>query len=184
MRCWSVMRAASGLLCCAGLLLSSGCAEVEDLTSLKQEVESFEQKLVLEVAGKPVEIPLEKLDIFLTEDEEYPEIFEMHGSGVVLVGTFPADVRVDYGDHWDRLVEKPIPISDEGGDPRDLKKSHVTLPGQAKLTVTGGTFTVEKFSDSYDAKTPLTGRIELKVETPAGEQTYKGTFTVKGTTWG
>lgn len=176
-----------GALTCSALISfsgTSGCAKVEDLTSLQQSVEKFEQKLVLEVDEKLVEIPLEKLDIFLTEDEEYPEIYELHGSGVVLAGTFPKDVRVDYGDHWEQMVGKPITISLTGGDPRELKTSTLTLPGQAAMKVSGGTFTVEKFSEGFDAKTPLNGRIEIKVESPDGEKTYCGTFTVKGTTWG
>jgi hypothetical protein len=166
-----------------GLLLASGC-EVATNASREETVKNFAQKLVLQVDGQSVELPLEKLDVFLTEEEEYPEIFELLGPGVALVGEFPVGVRVDYGEHWDLLVGKAIPIAAKGGDPRAEKTSSITLPGKPAANVVGGTFTVEKFDAGWDAKTPLTGRIELQLATPDGEKTIRGTFAVLGTTWG
>jgi hypothetical protein len=165
------------------LLLLAGC-DVATSVSREETVKNFAQKLVLQIDGQSVELPLEKLDVYLTEDEEYPEIFELLGLGVVLVGEFPAGVRVDYGEHWNVLVGKAIPIAAKGGDPREEKTSSITLPGKPAANVVGGTFTVEKFEEGWDAKTPLTGRIELKLATPEGEKSVSGTFAVLGTTWG
>jgi hypothetical protein len=174
-----------GSLFALACLLGVGCGKPENAPPSPEEaVENFVQKLVLDVEGKSVEIPLEKMDVFLVKRGSGPEIFEIHGTGVVLVGTFPKDVRVDYGEHWEELVGKAITISPRGGDPREPSESQLTLPGKAPLKVLGGTFTVEKRREGFDAKTPLSGRIEIKCQTPQGEKTYKGTFAVKGTTWG
>jgi hypothetical protein len=140
------------------------------------------QELKLEIDGQPVTLPLESFDVYLTEEDEYPETFEFRGPAVVLVGTFPRDVRVDYGEHWDVLVGKPIEIL-PAGDNEDLVSS-LTPPGGMPLQVLGGSFTVEKIGTDTEGNTPLSGRIELKVQAPDGEKTIPGTFSVNGSTLG
>lgn len=170
--------------CVAMLFLSASGCDVAIDAAREAAVKEFVQKLVLTIDGTSVELPLEKLDVFLTEEEQYPEIFELHGGGVVLVGEFPAGVRVDYAENWRLLIGKTIPILPQGGVNRDEQLSSITLPGHAAANVVGGSFTVEKVSDGWDAKTPLSGKIELKIATPEGEQVIRGTFAVLGTTWG
>src|SRR5262245_39569790 len=126
----------------ACLVLVAGCKKSRGRAkSAQAAVENFVQKLVLDVDGKPVELPLEKMDVFLTESDKYPEIFEIHGTGVVLVGTFPKGVKVDYGEDWKVLVGRAVSILPRGGDPREPEESKLTLPGQAPMKVLGGTFT-------------------------------------------
>jgi hypothetical protein len=168
-------------------LVASGCNSNSSKPSqadIERAVQSFVQKLVLDIAGKSVEFPLEEMGVFLTEEDEYPETFEIRGPAVILGGTFPKDVRVDYGEHWNVLIGRPIPILARGGDPGQQADSQLTLPDGTKLKVLGGTFTTEKISEDFDAETPLSGKIELNCETPTGPKTYQGTFAVKGTTWG
>jgi hypothetical protein len=150
----------------------------------KTKVENVVQKLVLDVDGKPVEIALEKMDVNLVKRGNAPESFEIHGTGVVLVGTFPPGVKVDYGENWAALVNQAVSILPRGGDRREPEDSSLTLPGGTPWKVTGGSFTVtELVSDDEDAMA-LKGRIEIKCETPTGERTLQGTIAVRGHTWG
>lgn len=147
--------------------------------------DKFEQQLVLSVEGKDVRLPLEKLDVYLVEDEkEHPEIFEMIGPDVTLVGAFPMNIHVDYDENWERMLNRPIKIAPKGGDPREEKESTLALPGQERAAVIDGTFTVTKIGEGADAKTPLSGTIKLKVKFPGGMKTLEGRFAVLGTTWG
>jgi hypothetical protein len=142
-------------------------------------------KLVLEVEGATHELPLERMDIFLTEDE-WPEIFEIHGDGVTLVGEFPAGVRVDYDEAFENLIDQPIAIRPHGGDPRDEKQSQVDLDGIG-ASVSAGTFTVERTSGSIsgaDGDKTLHGTIELRVQDANGERTIRGRFATHAVTWG
>src|SRR5262245_56427359 len=143
----------------AGLLVIPGCSK-KSAKPAKLTPENFVQKLVLDVDGKSVEIPLEKMDVFLVKRGNSPETYEVHGTGVVLAGTFPAGVRVEYGENWATLVGKPIAVSPKGGDRADPSESHLTLPGGAALKVIGGTITFAEVGEGYDAKTPLTGSVE------------------------
>jgi hypothetical protein len=142
-------------------------------------------RLVLEVEGATHELPLERMDIFLTEDE-WPEIFEIHGDGVTLVGEFPAGVRVDYDEAFENLIDQPIAIRPRGGDPRDEKDSQVELDGIG-ASVSAGTFTVERTSGSIagaDGDKTLHGTIELRVHDGNGERTIRGRFATHAVTWG
>jgi hypothetical protein len=143
-------------------------------------------KLAIEDGGQAHELALGRMDIYLTEDEAYPEIFEILGEGVTLVGEFPAGVRVDYDEDFEKLVGQAIPVSASGGDPREPKSSSVTL-GPLAAPVTGGSFTVEKvtgrWSGSEGDKT-LHGTIELRIPSADGERTVRGRFAVHAVTWG
>ena len=91
-------------LLAVGLLVTASCAKRSGARGGKATAANFEQKLVLDVDGKSVEIPLEKMDVNLVKRGNAPENFEIHGTGVVLVGNFPPGVRVDYGENWSVLV--------------------------------------------------------------------------------
>lgn len=142
-------------------------------------VASFKQRLELQVDGKTVEVPLERLDIYLVEDESVAESFQLRGPGVHLGGELP--VHVGYGDAWERLVGKPVEVAAEGGDPRAPEKSRITLPGTADAAPTRGTFTVRKVHAGFDAKTPLEGDVELRLD---DGRTLQGKLFVLATTWG
>lgn len=170
---------------CAGLCLLAalwGCGGSAE--SNADAMANFEQKLELTLDGQPVVIALEGMDIYLTEDDKYNERFEIAGEGVMLAGEFPSSVRVDYGDHWDKLVGALITISPKGGEHYREKNSGITLPGLGTVQVTGGQFRVEKFYEGDGSNTPLTGLIEIKIQTPTGEKTLTGKFSVMGSTWG
>jgi len=173
--------------CVLMAIVSFACSsgDDDDIEAARKEVEAAAQKLVLTVDGSPLELPLIGMDVYLTEDDNYPESFHIKGDGLSLGGQFPKGVRVDYGEDWKNLIGKQIPISATGGDPREPGPSTVTLPGQGSVPVAGGTIVFEKFGKSYDAKTPLRGTIQLQLQ-PAGgaARTLEGTIEVKGTTWG
>lgn len=145
---------------------------------------SFEQKLELDLDGHTIPMPLEAMDLWLTEDDEYPETFEIHGAGTSLGGTFPKDVRVGYEDNWSVLIGRPITISMKHATPYEEKTSVLTVPGVGPVDVIGGQFTIEKVEPDWDAKVPITGSIELRVRANGSEITLRGRLAVKGTGWG
>lgn len=142
-------------------------------------IANFKQRLELQVDGKTVEVPLERLDVYLVEDESYSETFELVGPGVLLAGELP--VHVGYGDHWDKLVGKPVEVAAEGGDRASPEKSRLQLPGAAAPVPARGTFTIKGVQSGWDAKVPLEGDIEVKLE---DGRTLQGKLFVLGTTWG
>ena len=157
----------------AGVLLPGGCSEAPDALSL-------------EIDGQKIDLPLEQMDIYLVDSEyedEYPESFEILGPGVVLVGKFPMGTNVGYEENYSVLSGKPIAITAQTADARVEKRSSLMLSG-GQVMVDGGAFVVTSIGKNEDAKTPLTGSISLKLRTPSGEKTVKGTFKVRGTTWG
>jgi hypothetical protein len=142
-------------------------------------------KLSVADAGATSEMSLERMDIYLTEDE-YPEYFEIRGDGVVLVGEIPQDLKVGYDEAFDKLIGKAIPLKAHGGDPREEKDSFVTINGLA-YPVSGGSFTVQKvtgkWSGSEGDKT-VHCTVELKLPSANGDRTVTGTFAVNAVTWG
>jgi hypothetical protein len=143
------------------------------------------QHIVLQADGSEgTEIPfaIQRLNVYLVEDEEYPESFEFEGEGIKLVGKFPVSLHVGYDENWQVLVGKPIAFS-RTSDVLDAP-SQIELPNEAPCPVTGGAFTIQEVGEGVDAKTPLTGELWLRCSTPDGERILRGTFNVKGTTWG
>ena len=144
-------------------------------------------KIRLESDGGVVDAKLERMDIFLTEDEDSePEIFEIHGPDAVLVGTFPSDLHVGYEAEYGRAVGRTIPIEPTGGDPREPKTSWVRLDGMA-VPVTGGTLTIQKVTGKWEGSEgdrTYWGTVELRVPGAGGERTVRGKFAVNCVTWG
>lgn len=167
----------------------SGCALDEDHTAeiaSDREKSKVDWKLEVEWAGSSQEMPIERMDIYLVEDEEYPEVFDIHGEDLALVGEFPLDLHVDYEEKLERLVGRPITIAPSGGDPGDLKQSFVTLGGM-RVPVLGGTFTVEKLSGKWEGSEgnkTVSGTIELRIPSADGETTVRGRFSSHAVTWG
>jgi hypothetical protein len=144
-------------------------------------------KIVLQVDGKEVSLPLKVMDVYLVDDENYPESYYIKGDGVSLLGEFPDGIHVGYGEKWDALFDEMILISQQGGDPYNTRASQISLPGQPGLKVTDGYFIVSKLTGKYaGSKGDLTlhGTISLTVETSSGEKTYEGTFAVHCVSWG
>jgi hypothetical protein len=170
-------------------LLAAGCAgaPVDDGTQAAADRARVQPTWTLALEGSEP-LPLERMDVFLVEDEEdgAPEIFEIHGPDVALVGTFPGDLRVGYDEDFQRLVGRSIALQPSGGDPREPRNAWVRLGG-APFPVVGGTFTIEKvtgrWSGSHGDKT-CHGTIELEVQGAGGVQTLRGRFAVHGVTWG
>ncbi len=161
------------------MLILSGClAGGED--GPPDGREDFEQTIDLDIEGSSVMVPLEGMDVWLTEDDDSPESCVLHGVGTSLGGTFPRDVRVGYEDDWRGLVGRAIAIA-----PRHLTMdgeaaSIVTVPGAGRVEVLGGQLTIEKVDGGWEARTPLTGRIELQVRGGAGVLTLRGRLQAAG----
>jgi len=181
MRSWFVL--AGVLVLCLASCSSSGDAE----QSAKDRQKSSEAwKLVLDDRGATLEFPIEIMDIYLVEDESEPEIFEIRGDGVVLVGEFPVDLHVDYDEAFERLVGREITVRTRGGDPSDPKSSMITIDGMV-ATVSEGTFTVEKLSGKWsgtDGDRTLHGTIDLRIRDIDGERVVRGRFAAHAVTWG
>lgn len=144
-------------------------------------------KLQLDEPGAAVDLPLTEMNILLAEEEdEYPEVFEILGPDVALVGTFPMDLHVGYDESFDQLVGRTIAIDPSGGDPRDPKSSYVRLNG-VPAPVSGGSFTIErvtgKFAGSHGDRT-VWGTVTLRLFGADGERTVSGKLAVHAITWG
>ena len=159
----------------SALLLLGGCSE------------EGPDALTLEIDGKSVELKLDKMDIFLVDPDrqsEFAESFEILGPEVVLCGQFPMTARVGYGEKYKALKGTTVTISKGNTDVNEPKRSSLVLPGAGQTLVEGGSFVVDKIEQGEDARTPLSGTVQLRLKTEAGERTVKGTFKVKSTTWG
>ena len=91
--------------------------------------------------------------MLLFKDEEYakqnPSVFAIEGSGVHLIGEIAAADNVDYGEHWERLINKALTIHASGQFHRDPVASKIALPGTPEIAVTGGTMFVEKYTGKW-----------------------------------
>src|SRR5207245_10080302 len=126
------------LLCAPGCGISEEAAAAKDCESSKAT-----WALVLRVDGADVRIPLKVMNVLLFKDEEYakqnPSVFQIEGSGVHLIGEIAAADNVDYGERWERLVNKMLTIKASVEFHRDPVDSTITLPGAPEIAVTGGT---------------------------------------------
>lgn len=169
------------------VLALSACGGTTNEDAVQDRVRARQAwKLVLDDGGTGHEMPIERMDIFLTEDESECEIFQIYGDGVTLVGEFPAGVRVDYEVALERLIGRAIAIQPRGGDPREPKTSKVTLDGIV-TPVSAGTFTVERLSGKWEGSEgdrTLHGTIELRVPDYDGERILRGRFAAHAVTWG
>ena len=186
----SKARFALALLGLAGAALCAGCggsAQVEAESAAARSAARLNWKLQLDWGGSTVEASLERMDIFVVEDEtEHPEIFEIEGDGAVLVGEFPMSVHVGYSEDWSKLFGVPIPIRASGGDPREPKTSWVRLNG-TQVPVSGGTVTFQKITGKWEGSEgdkTLWGTIELRIPGADGERTVTGSIATNAVTWG
>ena len=178
-----VLMLALTLLCAAGCGMSDEAAAAKDRESSKAT-----WALVLKVSGADVRIPLKAMNVLLFKDEEYakqnPSVFQIEGDGVQLIGEIAAADNVDYGEHWERLLNKTLTIKASGEFHRDSVDSKIALPGTPEVAVTSGTMFVEKFSgksSGSEGDKTLSGRISLHL---SDGRTLEGTFAVHAVTWG
>jgi hypothetical protein len=176
----------AALLSLIAVVALSGCAGKDgaDQTDHSGKVTS---ELRLIVAREEVAIPLEMMDIFLVEDDAYPETFEMRGRGVLLVGEFPLDVHVGYEANLAALRGRDIALQPSGGGRGDPQASVLTLPGGRQLAVLGGWFVVDESSgprEGVKGDGVISGRISIQVQDEAGATTLEGSFCTQATTWG
>lgn len=172
-RCFAAVAgiAASALAACSSGADSAAAAR-------DRERSKTEWKLVLD-DGR--ELPLELMNIYLTE-EGYPNLFEITGTGVTLVGTFPSGLTPDYEENFGRLIGETITIEARGGDPWEPKTSAISFGGTG-TAITGGSFTVDRVSGKWsgsEGNKTVHGTIEL--QTAGG--TIRGRFAVHAVTWG
>lgn len=174
-------------------LATAGCGAVSGddaaLAASARERSKAEWKLVVDWAGARHEMPVERMDIYVDdgdEEEEVPEIYEMVGEQMTLVGQFPRGIAVGYDEAFERLIGQAVPVFPSGGDPREPKQSFVTLGGR-RVPVLGGTIRVERtggrWSGTEGDKT-VWGTIELRIPDAAGETTIRGRFAANAVTWG
>ena len=169
----------------AGAMLSTSCGMADtEATAAAANAKARETwKLTLDGAEP---LALERMDIYLVEDDSDPEVFKLYGDEVTLVGAFPTSLHVGYEDEMSRLIGKSIQLDAEGGDPSEPESSYVTVDG-ARLSVVGGSLTFEKLTgkwDGDDGDKTLWGTVELEVEGDDGTRTLRGKFAVHAVTWG
>jgi hypothetical protein len=170
--------------CAIVILVLRAGSSLWDRVTNGDAVEAANQRIVLELGGQEVQLPLEHFNVYLVETKGEVESFEMRGPDVVLTGEFPAGVQVDYEENWKVLLQRTMDIGASGGDPSDPTFSTITLPALGACRVVGGSFVIETIGEGKDAKTPLSGTCTIRCETPQGPKTIEGRFAVNGTTWG
>jgi len=148
---------------------------------------SEEWNLQLEWQGETVELPLSRMDVYLSEDEEeHPEVYEIWGDDAVLVGEFPMDVHVGYEEDLERLVGQSIPIHSGGGYPGEPKSSFVLLDGQP-VPVESGAIRFDKVTGKWmgaEGDRTLWGDVDLRVSHASGPRKVTGTIAVHVVAWG
>lgn len=167
------------------LAVSTSCSKENGGAS--SESSGSEWAITLERDGASYNLPVKLLNVFLVDDESYPETFKIEGQDVLLVGEFQSDVHVGYGVDWSVLVGRTVEIRESYEFWDGVVSSHVIFPGLSAYRVLGGSFEVEKVTGAYagvDGDLALHGLITLKVETALGEETLVGTFVIHGVTWG
>ena len=181
MRCSEMVRAF--LLCgILSALTIPACGGGENKAAAPDE-----WRMVLNHKLETLTIPLDAMNVFLVEDESYPEYFAIEGERTALVGQFPAGLGVGYGEDWKALFGKTIVISPHGGDPADPQDSFVEMPDGVRARVSGGTIVFEKLTGKtagVDGDLTLSGRVMLIVQTAAGVENLTGTIAVHCVTWG
>lgn len=171
------------------LLCAAGCGMSDEAAAAKaRESSKATWALVLQVGGADVKIPVKAMNVLLFKDEEYakqnPSVFQIEGDGVQLIGEIAAADNVDYGEHWERLINKTLTIKAAGEFHRDAVDSRITLPGGPEVAVTGGTMFIEKFAGQWsgsEGDKTLSGKISLHL---SDGRTLEGTFAVHAVTWG
>jgi hypothetical protein len=142
----------------------------------------------LKVDGVEVTLPLEAMNVYVTDNHEYPEHFEVLGVGITLVGECPLETRVDYEERWDVLIGKAIALSPRGGHPGEPREASVTLPGRPPMAVVEGSFVARRVSGDRPGKEgdkTLSGDVTIHVQDASGRTgTLSGTFAVHCITWG
>lgn len=176
-----------GRLIVVGLLVSLLFTACSSGGGESTVIDKKEWKLAFTYDGSEVELPLEHMHVYLVEDEnEYPEVYEISGSGVTLVGTFPMNAHVGYEENWSTLFGQSIQIDANGGA-RDDKISFIQLPDGTKAFVSGGALVPEKLEgkvDGMEGDRTLYGTFTLRVRTSLGEEEISGRFAVHCVTFG
>lgn len=182
----ALLRHSTALLSFVAVMALTGCAGKDEAGQIRNAAKPASE-LRLIVAQEEVSLPLEMMDVFLVEDDAYPETFEMRGPGVVLVGEFPLDVRVGYEANLAALRGRDIALQSSGGGRGQAQASILTLPGRVPLAVLGGWFVVEETTgprEGVKGDGTLSGRITIQVQDESGATTLEGDFSVQATTWG
>src|SRR5688500_644718 len=132
----------------AGALLSASCGMADtEATAAAANAKARETwKLTLDGAEP---LALERMDVYLVEAETDPEVVNVYGDGVTLVGAFATRLHVGYEEELSRLIGKSIQRDAEGGDPREPESAYVTVDG-ARHSVVGGRLTFEKLTGKWD----------------------------------
>jgi len=186
----ALMRRSAACLSLLAVTALAGCAG-RDEAPQAGEAGKLTSELRLIVGQEEVSLPLEMMDIFLVEDEAYPESFEMRGPGVLLVGEFPRDVHVDYEANLAALHGREVAVQPSGGGRGSgygqPQASTLTLPGRAPLAVSGGSFVVDETTgprEGVKGDGTVSGRIAIQVQDASGVTMLQGYFSVPATTWG
>lgn len=143
--------------------------------------------LALDVDGAEYTVPSELMNVYLVEDENYPETFLIEGENLLLVGEFPLEVHVGYEEEWARLFGKPVTIRSSYDFRDGVRESYIRLPERTRYRVLDGSFAAGKLTGTYaglEGDLTLHGTITLRVETPSGEKTLTGTFAFHCVSWG
>jgi hypothetical protein len=173
------------LLAFIATLTGIGCA-AGDTAATAAEARAKAQEtwnMVIEGADP---LALERMDIYLVEDDTDPEMFKLYGDEATLVGVLRPEQHVGYEEDFDQLIGKPVTLDAAGGDPRESEDAYVTIQGR-RVPVLGGTLRVDKVTGSWsgsEGDKTLWGTVELRVEDGENERTIRGTFAVHAVGWG
>jgi len=174
---------------CMPLLFSfcllAGCANPAEQVN----VDKSKWFLSLKVHGQTVTLPLDVMYVHLTDNDAYPESFEIKGPAVNLVGEFPLTLRIDYMERWEKTLFKEIKILNRvRADYYWIEgPSTINLPGAPRRYISSGSFTVRKISgkmQGLNGDITLSGDIILNISVGDDIEKIIGTFSVHGVSLG
>jgi hypothetical protein len=163
-------------------VLALGCHRGPDLKEISRE-----GKITLQYQGKSLPLKVEVMDVYLIDPEsqdKYPEKFDLHGADLQLVGSFPMEIHVGYGEKFESMVGHSVFISSsENPSGHGDAYSNVTLRDGSKINVTGGTIRVLKVHGENPAGSGkiISGNLRLDLENGSSAE---GDFVFVAKTWG
>jgi len=130
--------------------------------------------LVFQIDNTEVRIPLDQLTYYRvrgSERDKLPDGFVLDSEIAALAGAFW--IGFD-GNHWEKLVDKPMKILARAGPPVN-RQSHITLPNEGETPVTGGSLLVKKV-ERFERIIVLSGNVTLEFQRAGKPVTVSGTF--------
>ena len=177
----TILRTAVACLSFAIVLLPLACGtSSSDLRGIVQQ-----GRMVIELDGQQIPVQVNGMDIYLVDPEyedQYPEQFHIHGEEIELVGSFPMNLHVGYGEDLELMVGHRVTIAPHAQINWDEFNSAVNIPALGG-NVRSGSLVVDRVlgQNPEGAGKVIEGTLTLELD---DRRTARGAFTLLAVTWG